>query len=281
MRSFTTSVVPKGLERIVFRKDVLYLLAGCLRGISRSISRWTVKNGAHHLIYVSRHGLSSPKAAELTSELESAGARTKVLQCDVADKEKLRECLSERLTIMPPVPGVINGAMDLKDSVFTNMPFDSFKGVLQPKVQGSCPLHKTTLQQLLDFFVMLTSGAAFLVASARPTTSQPVRIKPHFRRTGALSGSPQRPTMVGKVVDMGYVVADETCTSGRNLNHLGMPGVHEAELQAILEKSVELRNWLSRDAGVELPVFEILQPPSLNALVKQVVARSPLVKAKE
>ncbi|RYP39906.1 hypothetical protein DL767_002025 [Monosporascus sp. MG133] len=396
-------VVPKGLERIVFREDASYLLAGGLGGIGRSISRWMVKNGARNLIYVSRRGLSSPKAAELIKELESAGARTKVLQCDVADEEKLRECLSEALTTMPPVRGVINGAMDLKDSVFTNMPFDSFKGGLRPKVQGSWSLHQATLQQPLDFFVMLTSGAAFFGSVGQANYVAACTYQTALAAHRRSLGLPAAAYDVGKVVDMGYVVEDETGASGRNLNHLGMPDVHEAELLAILEKcmllppgsdgngdmpngyvvtgihstndpsqgvewpfwsrdpvfshmdfvrphlrkakdegdgsaaakkplpellgeapslrdaethvlealvrklaralmmsledldakrpmssygvdsliAVELRNWLSRDAGVELPVFEILQPPSLNALAKQVAAKSPLVKAKE
>ncbi|RYP90975.1 hypothetical protein DL770_002891 [Monosporascus sp. CRB-9-2] len=227
-----TRVVPKGLECIVFREDASYLLAGGLGGIGRSISKWMVKDGARNLFYVSRRGLSSPKAAKFISELESAGARTKVLQCDVADEEKLKECLSEALTKMPPVRGVINGAMDLKDSVFTNMPFDSFKGGLRPKVQGSWSLHQATLQQPLDFFVMLTSGAAF------------------FGSVGQANYVAASAYDVGKVVDMGYVVEDETGASGRNLNHLGMPDVHEAELLAILEKCMLLPPWSNGNGDV-------------------------------
>ncbi|KAK7754515.1 Type I Iterative PKS [Diatrype stigma] len=399
-------VVPRGLERITFREDASYLLAGGLGGIGRSISKWMVKNGARHFIYVSRRGLAPPKAAKFVQELESTGARTAVLQCDVADEKKLRECLSEALTTMPPIRGVINGAMDLRDSIFTNMPYDSFMAGVRPKVQGSWSLHQATLQQPLDFFVMLTSGASFFgsvgqanyVAACTYQTSLAV----HRRSLGL----PATAYDVGKVVDMGYVVEDETAASGRNLNHLGMPDVHEPEFLAILEQcmltapgsdgngnmpngyvvtgihstndpaqgvewpfwsrdpvfshmdfvrphlrktkndggggasltthkrplpdllgeapslreaeahvlealkqklaralmmsiedldakrpmsaygvdsliAVELRNWLSRDAAVELPVFEILQPPSLNALARQVVNKSPLVKAKK
>jgi hypothetical protein len=41
--------------------------------------------------------------------------------------------------------------------------------------------------------------------------------------------------------------------------------------------AVELRNWFSREARVEVPVFEILQALSLAAL-KKVARRSPLLK---
>jgi acyl carrier protein len=41
---------------------------------------------------------------------------------------------------------------------------------------------------------------------------------------------------------------------------------------------VELRNWFSREARVEVPVSEILQASSLAALAKKVAGRSPLLK---
>ncbi len=127
--------MPKGLERITFGEDGSYFfLAEGLGAIGRQVSRWMFKNGARNFIYVSRRGLSSPRAAALIGELESAGARTAVLQCDVADEKKLAESLSEALTTMPPVRSVVNGAMDLRDSVFTNMPYDSFMAGLRPKV---------------------------------------------------------------------------------------------------------------------------------------------------
>ncbi len=37
--------------------------------------------------------------------------------------------------------------------------------------------------------------------------------------------------------------------------------------------AVKLRNWFSREAKVEMPVFEILQAPSLAALAARVVHR--------
>ncbi|AEO60830.1 hypothetical protein MYCTH_38980, partial [Thermothelomyces thermophilus ATCC 42464] len=42
--------------------------------------------------------------------------------------------------------------------------------------------------------------------------------------------------------------------------------------------AVELRNWFSRDARVEVPVFEILQASSLAGVAKAVARKSPLLK---
>lgn len=42
--------------------------------------------------------------------------------------------------------------------------------------------------------------------------------------------------------------------------------------------SVEIRNWITREAKADVPVFGILQAASLTVLAKKIVCRSALVK---
>src|SRR5467141_182702 len=130
-------VMPKALEDVKFRSDASYLLSGGLGGLGRSISRWMVRNGARNLIFVSRHGASSSRAIDLIEELNAAGVHSSVLLCDISDEEKLSKALATALESMPPVRGVIQAAMALKDQVFSNMSFDTFMNSIHPKVQGS------------------------------------------------------------------------------------------------------------------------------------------------
>ncbi|KAI0153141.1 hypothetical protein GGR57DRAFT_146248 [Xylariaceae sp. FL1272] len=393
-------VVPQGLENVKFRSDGSYVLAGGLGGIGRAIARWMAKNGARNIIFISRRGASSSKAQGLLGNLQRDGVCCRVLTCDIADEENLACSLSDALTTLPPIRGVVNGAMELRDQIFTNMPYESFISGLRPKVQGSWSLHQATLKQPLDFFVMLTSGGSFFGSVGQgnyvAACAYQVALVAHRRSLGL----PATAYDVGKVVGIGYVAEDETGASGRNTNQMGMIDVNEEELltmlglamsvpadgdrggdmpnghlvtgihssndpskgvdwpfwsrdpvfshmdfvrphlhkakndadalvgqkqslpellsqasslgeaecyvqEALLAKlakslmmpledldakrgvsaygvdsliAVQLRNWLSREAATELPVFEILAPGPLQGLVKKIVAKSTLVK---
>jgi len=365
-----------------------------------------VRKGARNLIYVSRRGASSPEAAALILELETSGVRTRVIQCDIADEERLSKLLSSALNTMPPLRGVIQGAMLLQDQVFSNMSHDALTGSIRPKVQGSWSLHKATLQQPLDFFLLLSSCAAFWGNAGQSNyaagCTYEVALAAHRRSLGL----PATAIDVGKVAGIGVVAENAGSTSERNLVKLGLLDVNEDELllmyemamlapvgeraaympnghlltgvsstndpakgvdlpfwsrdpvfshmdfvrphlrkvkdgadgvdaaglqkqlplpellssasslndadtyvlETLLRKlarallmspdeidaqkptaaygvdslvAVELRNWISREAKVDLPVFEILQASSLAALANKVAAKSPLVKVKD
>jgi acyl carrier protein len=362
-----------------------------------------VQKGARNLIFVSRHGASSAEATALIHELEASGVRTKVLECDITDESRLSDSLSLALEDLPPLHGVIQGAMVLQDQVFSNMSYDAFMSCLRPKVKGSWSLHQATLQQPLDFFLLLSSCASFWGNAGQSNyaagCTYQVALAAHRRSLGL----PATAIDIGKVASVGFVAENAGTTSERNLVKLGlldisedelllmletamlppsddrashMPNGHlltgvsssndpakgmelpfwsrdpvfshldfvrphlrrgkgEAEgtnaaaaqkqlplpdllssantardadkfvLDALLQKlarallmaledmdaqkptaeygvdsliAVELRNWFSREAKVEVPVFEILQAASLAALASMVAAKSPLVK---
>ncbi|KAK4153322.1 hypothetical protein C8A00DRAFT_33947 [Chaetomidium leptoderma] len=398
-------VLPKVPDRLVLPADASYLLAGGLGGLGRSISRWMVRHGARNLIYVSRSGTSSsPEAAKLIDELHAAGVRTEILACDITDEDHLSQLLAGALQTMPPIRGVIQGAMVLKDQIFANMSFDTFVNTTRPKVQGSWALHRATLQQPLDFFVLMSSAASFVgnagQANYAAGCAYQVALAAHRRNTLHL---PATTIDIGKVTGVGFVAENAGTVSEQNLVKLGMLDIQEDELLAMLEMAmldrraedisipnghivtgvhstnaadgageeelpfwgrdpvfshmdfvrphlrqgkgkdpngqqqqqqqqplpallgeakslgeaevgvleallrklarsllmrredidvkkptgaygvdslvaVELRNWFSREARVEVPVFEILQASSLAALAKKVAGRSPLLK---
>ena len=128
---------PRLGEIISFPSDASYLLAGGLGGLGRSISQWMVANGARNLIFVSRSGASSGEARKLVQDLISNRVRVIVLCCDISDEERLSTALASAMKTMPPIRGVIQGAMVLKDQIFSNMDAETFKNTIRPKVQGS------------------------------------------------------------------------------------------------------------------------------------------------
>ena len=58
---------------------------------------------------------------------------------------------------LPPIVGVVNGAMVLRDVSVRNMTFDQVTDVIGPKVLGSTHLDRIFHDVHLDFFVLLSS----------------------------------------------------------------------------------------------------------------------------
>jgi hypothetical protein len=78
-----------------------------------------VERGARNLILLSRSASSqNPGLESLIGELRSVGAKILLAGCDVADRSQLAMTLKDCGTQMPPIKGVIQGAMVLRVSVF-------------------------------------------------------------------------------------------------------------------------------------------------------------------
>ena len=79
---------------------------------------------------------------------------------DVADKHDVIRLHEELSKTMPPIAGVINGAMVLSDGIFSGMSLETFEKVLRPKVCGSNNLDEVFSSKELDFFIMCSSLSA-------------------------------------------------------------------------------------------------------------------------
>ncbi|KAL9074826.1 MAG: hypothetical protein Q9161_001964 [Pseudevernia consocians] len=139
-----------------FGSESSYLIAGGLGGLGRSAARWMASRGARNLILLSRSGARSKAALSLVEELTMQGICVKALACDVADAISLSTTLMSCAETMPPIRGVIQGAMVLRDTIFEKMTFEDWKLCMAPKVKGSWNLHDL-LPRGMDFFICLSS----------------------------------------------------------------------------------------------------------------------------
>ena len=105
--------------------EASYLLVGGLGGIGRSIAQWFVQNGAKNLIILSRSAASQTNAREFVRQLNDAGCRTLIKNCDIADRASLAQVMSECAEVLPPVKGVIQAAMVLNVSSYVRSSFAS------------------------------------------------------------------------------------------------------------------------------------------------------------
>ncbi len=144
-----------------------YLVTGGLGGFGLATARRLAVMGAGALILMSRRGLtdeSREAVAELATLGLPAGQRRSVVPVaqDVADEAGLGAALKEALKDLPPLKGVIHAAAVLDDGMVADMTPERLERVLRPKLGGAFSLHRCTLDQKLDFFVMYSSATTLL-----------------------------------------------------------------------------------------------------------------------
>jgi len=149
-------------RRIMTRLDSngVYVLAGGLGGVGRSLSSKLVRLGARKLCFLSRSGADSLPAKELAHELQNQQVRVEVYKCDIADEKALCGAIQNCTRELGNIRGVFQCAMVLRDTSFVKMTYPQWSEATRAKVHGSWNLHKYFPN--VDFFIMLSSiGAIF------------------------------------------------------------------------------------------------------------------------
>ena len=98
------------------KSDASYVLAGGLGGLGRSIAMWMAAKGARTLIFLSRSGKITPAVEKMCTALAALNCRVCIFTCDVSNRRRLAEVMEECIDKMPPIKGVIQGAMTLQVS---------------------------------------------------------------------------------------------------------------------------------------------------------------------
>ena len=150
---------PRDLLRL--DPSATYLLVGGLGGLGRSLASMMVSSGARHLAFLSRHGAGPSAAArDAIDKLRADGCTVQTYKADVADRDSLDEALKSCARALPPIRGVVQMAMVLRDGIFANMTHDQWRDATRPKVQGTWNLHGAfPCHHDLDFFIILSSCA--------------------------------------------------------------------------------------------------------------------------
>lgn len=86
------------------------------------MAQWMISRGAKNIVLLSRSGELRGKAREQIDNLNSDGANIVVRSCDVADRTSVDQLISSGLNDLPPVRGVIHGAMVLHVSELKDLP---------------------------------------------------------------------------------------------------------------------------------------------------------------
>ena len=163
MLSFTEGnleapVLSRSRDSLKLDPNGTYLFVGGLGGLGRSLATGLVASGARHIAFVSRSGDTKPEAKALVDELTGRGAQVKVYRSDIADEASFLSAMEQCSYQLPPIKGVIQMAMVLRDVVFEKMTYEEWTIPLQSKVQGTWNIHKYFgHDRPLDFLIFCSS----------------------------------------------------------------------------------------------------------------------------
>ncbi|KAL4809104.1 putative polyketide synthase [Aspergillus unguis] len=156
--SLTLTVQPAD-QPDLFDPRRTYLMAGMAGGLGLSICAWALQHGAKRLVITSRSPDIPP---QWLRQARLQGAEIHVHKMDVTNRASVQAVIDLIKKTLPPIAGVCNAAMVLRDKLFVEMDAESVNDCLQPKVEGSQNLHDVFADTPLDFFILLGSGATII-----------------------------------------------------------------------------------------------------------------------
>jgi acyl transferase domain-containing protein/acyl carrier protein len=140
-----------------------YLVTGGFGALGLAVAEGLVARGARHLVLVGRTAPSA-QAEQTLARLATQGVAVRRAQFDVADPQAVRTLIRDMSSTAPPLRGVVHAAGVLADGVISQLDWPRFETVLRPKLEGALNLAAATAGIELDFFVLFSSGAAWLGA---------------------------------------------------------------------------------------------------------------------
>ncbi|QKW53025.1 type I polyketide synthase [Streptomyces buecherae] len=134
------------------------LVTGGTGALGGRVARWSVEQGAEHVVLTSRRGLEAPGAVALRDELVGLGARVSVVACDVSDRGALAgvlEAVPEEL----PLRAVFHAAGVEQAAELAGMGLADAAAVISGKATGAEHLDALLGDRELDAFVVFSSIA--------------------------------------------------------------------------------------------------------------------------
>ena len=100
-------------RKLPLRSDVSYLIIGGLKGLCGSLAVYMARNGAKHIVAMSRSGYEDKSSQRVLNDLYNEGCQVDLAIGDVSNLDDVRRAFKSAAV---PVGGIIQGAMVLRVS---------------------------------------------------------------------------------------------------------------------------------------------------------------------
>lgn len=186
-------VLHKASNSLKLDPNSTYLLVGGLGGLGRSLAGMFIDSGARNIAFVSRSGDSGAEAKKTMETLAARpGVNVKAYKADMADLGSFAAAMEQCSSELPPVKGVVQMAMVLRDALFEKMTHNEWVTSIRPKVHGTRNLHAYFDEsRTLDFMMFFSSCAGVFGNSGQANYAAGNTYQDelaHYRRSKGLAG---------------------------------------------------------------------------------------------
>ncbi|KAJ5728673.1 uncharacterized protein N7483_003181 [Penicillium malachiteum] len=197
------------------------------------MARWMSAKGARNIVLVSRRASINDKVQALIDDLAAEQTLVTVKACDVISKASVETLIKEDMKDLPPVRGVVHGAMVLRDMLFENMTLDDFQSVAENKVEGAWNFHEVLSGTPLDFFIALSSVAGVIGNRGQAAYAAANVFLDEFMAYRRSHGLPGTTIDLTAVSDAGYLADVDVKRLQEVLKNIGSDTMDEGEVLAL------------------------------------------------
>ncbi|GAP92555.2 putative beta-ketoacyl synthase domain-containing protein [Rosellinia necatrix] len=219
----------------LFQDQKTYFLIGLAGDVGLSLCNWMADHGAKFLAIASRNPNVPPA---MIAHLERKGIVVRTFSLDVANIENLKNVHQEITSSMPPIAGVANAALVVRDHPFDSMSFSDLEAVFKPKVIGSQNLDDLFFSTPLDFFILFSSIASIVGKPAQSSYNAAnlfmttLAVK---RRKRGLAASVMH---FGMLLGVGFIHGQAGPTVEARFRQDDLPAIPEPEFHEIFAQAV-------------------------------------------
>ena len=193
------------------------VVTGASRGIGKAIAVKLASKGA--TVVINYNG-SRERAEEVKNEVESAGGKAVIIQCNVADFDACKEFIETVIKEQGRIDILVNNAGITKDGLLMKMSEEDFDKVLDTNLKGTFHTIRAALRQM----IRQRSGRIINMASVVGVSGN--------------AGQANYAASKAGVIGLTKTAAREVASRGITVNAVA-PGFIETEMTDVLSEDVK------------------------------------------
>ena len=193
------------------------VVTGASRGIGKAIAVKLASKGA--TVVINYNG-SRERAEEVKNEVESAGGKAVIIQCNVADFDACKEFIETVIKEQGRIDILVNNAGITKDGLLMKMSEEDFDKVLDTNLKGTFHTIRAALRQM----IRQRSGRIINMASVVGVSGN--------------AGQANYAASKAGIIGLTKTVARELASRGITVNAVA-PGFIATDMTAVLPEAVQ------------------------------------------